>query len=170
MDKKKITTYLLLTFAITWICWWGLALLTSRGIVDSSQGTFTAIHVLGGFGPTIAAVLVLPEKSPKAIARFVFSGRKHGLAYLVLFCMMQVAVIGLSSMETNPTMPWFGTPIVLLSATFLGGGNEELGWRGILQPELEKNTPSLSQPSSPDASGWSGISLCGLWKVPPSKI
>lgn len=138
MDKKKIFTYLLITFAITWLCWWGLALLTTNGIVNSSQGTFTVIHVIGGFGPTIAAILVLPNKSPKAVLNFVFSCKKKSIGYLLLFCAMQGLIIGLSSMETNPTIPWFATPIVLLSATFLGGGNEELGWRGIMQPELEK--------------------------------
>lgn len=143
MNKKKVITYLLVTFSITWICWWGLALLTTSGIVDASQGIFTVIHVLGGFGPTIAAILVLPAKSPKAVGNFVFSCEKSSFWYLLLFCAMQGLIIGLSSMETNPAMPWFVTPIVLFSTTFLGGGNEELGWRGIMQPELEKKFPFL---------------------------
>ena len=44
-------------------------------------------------------------------------------------------------MEINPQMPWYAAPIVMLSATIVGGGNEELGWRGIMQPELEKRFP-----------------------------
>ena len=44
-------------------------------------------------------------------------------------------------MEINPQMPWYAAPIVMLSATIIGGGNEELGWRGIMQPELEKSFP-----------------------------
>ena len=143
MDKKKVITYLLIAFSITWICWWGLALLTVSGVVDASQSIFTVIHVLGGFGPTIAAILVLPNKSPKAVRNFVFSCSKNSFWYLLLFCAMQGLIIGLSSMETNPEMPWFVTPIVLFSTTFLGGGNEELGWRGIMQPELEKKFPFL---------------------------
>lgn len=160
MDKKnKLITYLLITFAITWLCWWGLALLTSYGIVDSSQGTFTVIHLIGGFGPTIAAILVLPKKSPKAVLNFVFSCKKKSVWYLLVFCVMQALIIGLSSMETNPTMPWFAAPIVMLSATFLGGGNEELGWRGIMQPELEKKFPF------PIATLITG-SVWMLWHIP----
>ena len=44
-------------------------------------------------------------------------------------------------MEINPQIPWYAAPFILLSATIVGGGNEELGWRGILQPELEKKLP-----------------------------
>lgn len=141
MNKKRVLAYLIITFAITYTAWWGLALLTANGIVHSSQGIFTLLHVIGGFGPTVAAILVLPKKSPKAVLDFVFSCKKNGFWYLLLFCVMQASIIGLSSMETNPALPWYATPIVLLSATFVGGGNEELGWRGILQPELERKFP-----------------------------
>ncbi len=141
MNKKKIITYLIITFSITCAFWWGLAVLTNLNIVNSSQGIFTLLHVIGGFGPTIAAIAVLPKKSPKEILRFVFSCKKNSVWYLLLFCAMQGLIIGLSSMEINPAMPWYTAPIVLLSATVVGGGNEELGWRGIMQPELETKLP-----------------------------
>ncbi len=141
MNKKRIILYLTVTFAITYTFWWGLALLTNLNFVNSSQGIFTALHMIGGFGPTIAAIAVLPKKSPKDILRFVFSCKKNSVWYLLLFCVMQGLIIGLSSMETNPAMPWYVAPIVLLSAIIYSGGNEELGWRGILQPELEKKLP-----------------------------
>jgi membrane protease YdiL (CAAX protease family) len=141
MDKKKIIQYVSITFLITWSCWWGLAFFTNYHIVNSSQGIFTVIHLIGGFGPTIAAIILLPDKSPKGILKFVFSCRKNSFRYLLLFCLMQGLIIGLASRETSPAIPWFVTPFVLISITFLGGGNEELGWRGIMQPELEKEFP-----------------------------
>ncbi len=141
MNKKKIIKYLIITFAITYTFWWGLAVLTNLSIVNSSQGVYTLLHVIGGFGPTIAAIAVLPKKSPKEILRFVFSCKKNSFWYLLLFCGMQGLIIGLSSMEINPAMPWYVVPIVLLSAIIYSGGNEELGWRGIMQPELEKKLP-----------------------------
>ncbi len=137
-DKKKVISYLVITFAITYVFWWGLALLTNLNVINASQGMFTLLHLIGGFGPTIAALAVLPKKSPKEIWRFVFSCRKGSCWYLLLFCTIQGLIIGLSSLEINPAMPWYAAPIVMLSATIVGGGNEELGWRGILQPELEK--------------------------------
>ncbi len=141
LNKKRVTTYLLITFSITYAFWWGLAVLTNLNIVNSSQGIFTLLHVIGGFGPTIAAIAVLPKKSPKEILRFVFSCKKNSFWYLLLFCAIQGSIVGLSSMERHPAMSWYAAPIVLLSATVVGGGNEELGWRGILQPELERKFP-----------------------------
>ncbi len=138
LDKNKLVIYLIITFAITYTFWWGLALLTNLNIVNSSQWTFTLLHIIGGFGPTIATIAVLPKKSPKDILRFVFSCKKNSFWYLILFCVMQGVIIGLSSMEINPAMPWYIAPIVFLSAVIYSGGNEELGWRGIMQPELEK--------------------------------
>lgn len=135
---KKLGKYLLITFAITYSCWWGLALLTKLQLLNSADIPFKVLHVLGGFGPTIAAILVLPDKSPKETIKFVFSRKKGTIWYLVLFCVAQAAVLGISSMQTNPMVPWIAIPFIMLSATFLGGGNEELGWRGIMQPELEK--------------------------------
>lgn len=141
MNKKKVITYLLITFAVTYTSWWGLALMTNLNLVSSSQGFFTLIHLIGGFGPTIAAILVLPKKHPKSVLKFVFSCKKDSFWYLLLFCAIQGAVIGISSMELNPQLPWYLVPVVMLSATIVGGGNEELGWRGIMQPELEKQFP-----------------------------
>ena len=159
MDRRKLITYVSITFVVTWICWWGLAWLTNNHIVDSSQAIFTVIHLIGGFGPTIAAILLLPNRSPKAVLKFVFDCRKNSFWYLLLFSLMQGLIIGFASMEINPAMPWFAVPIVLLSTTFLGGGNEELGWRGIMQPELEK------QFSFPIATLITGC-VWMLWHVP----
>ena len=141
LNKKRVITYLIITFAITYTFWWGLALLTNLNVINSSQGIFTLLHAIGGFGPTVAAIILLPKRSPKEILRFVFSCRKNSVCYLLLFCAIQGSVIGLSSMEINPQIPWYVAPIVMLSATIVGGGNEELGWRGILQPEFEKKLP-----------------------------
>ena len=141
MNRKKIITYFIITFAITYTSWWGLALLTNLNMIHSSQGLFPFLFTLGGFGPTIAAILVLPEKRPISVLNFIFSCQKNSFWYLLLFCAMQGAVIGFSSMEINPQLPWYIAPIVMLSATLVGGGNEELGWRGTMQPELEKKFP-----------------------------
>lgn len=141
IDKKRIVIYLTAAFSITYIFWWGLALLTNCGVLDSSDFLYTLLHLIGGFGPTIAAVFVLPKKSPKEACRFLFSREKNTLWILLLFCAAETLIIGVSSLRLNPSLPWYIAPVVLLWSTVFSGGNEELGWRGVLQPELEKKFP-----------------------------
>ena len=139
MNQKR---FLAVSFGITWLSWWLLAILTGQGMVDSSHWIYMILFALGGFGPTIAAILVLPRKiTVKSALSFIFSRKKHTIGYLILFCGLQAVVFALGCRELNPEVPLYAVPIVVFSLTFFGGGNEELGWRGILQPELEKKLP-----------------------------
>lgn len=54
MDKKRLTKYLIITFLITWVCWWGDALLVKVTSLTESNVFPMIIFTIGGFGPTIA--------------------------------------------------------------------------------------------------------------------
>ncbi len=139
MESKRLIKYLVITFSISWMCWWLLALLIWQRVMSFSHPIATIIFVIGGFGPTIAAILVSPEKTTlKSILHFVFAHRKNTGIYLLIFCLLLTATFGASSMEINPHLPLPVLPLLLVLMTFFGGGNEELGWRGIMQPILEK--------------------------------
>ena len=43
----------------------------------------------------------------------------------------------MASGERNAAVPVSAVPMVLLGAVTVYGGNEELGWRGIMQPDLQ---------------------------------
>ena len=72
---------------------------------------------------------------------------------------MEILVIGISSMEFNSALPWYLIPLVFLQAVFLYGGEEELGWRGIMQPILEKN---IKYPVATMITG----AVWGIWHIP----
>ncbi|MFI3257626.1 MAG: CPBP family intramembrane glutamic endopeptidase [Spirochaetales bacterium] len=145
MKNKQLRNYLITTFSITWISWWLLATLTSNNILPFTHPIATIIFTIGGFGPTVAALAVLPKKLTRnSVCEFIFSYRKNTIGYLFLFSALWILVVGISSLETNPALPWFALPIVLAMTTFIGGGNEELGWRGIMQPILESKLPFFS--------------------------
>ena len=133
---------------------------TKLNIVAFSHPMGTILHMLGGFGPTIATLFVMEEKpSIKSVLRFVFQYEKKTLIYFWILTIMEIAVIGLSSMEFNPALPWYLIPIVFLQAVFLYGGEEELGWRGVMQPLLEKKF------SFPIATLITGLTW-GVWHIP----
>lgn len=139
---SRLKKYLLITFAISWGSWGILALLTGMKILSYSDVPGITLFVLGGFGPTIAAIVLLENgRSFKNLVNFVFVHRHGTLGWLLLFCVLEAAIFGLASRELNQETPLFALPIVFLVCLFLGGGNEELGWRGLMQRTLESKLP-----------------------------
>lgn len=139
LDEWRIQEYLLITFFISWLSWGILILLTGFGAIKFQSIIGYILFGIGGFGPTISAIMCLEGKlSLRKIWDFIVSHRKGTIGYLLLFSVLSIASVWLSSMETNPAMPLYALPVVFLVCTLFGGGNEELGWRGTLQPLMEK--------------------------------
>lgn len=139
---KRLTKYLLNTFLITWTLWWADALLVKYTAAKEGDLLPMILFTLGGFGPTIAAFICFDGKrNAENIGHFLFGYRKKSLIVLLLFICMEIAVFGLSSMKLNPVIAASSIPVIVLQAIVLYGGNEELGWRGTLQPILQSKLP-----------------------------
>lgn len=133
-----VLAFVLLTYALSFPLW-GLAHL---------GGGFAAI-VVGGLGPPVAAVLVtrLTGGSGRALLRGLTRWRVPGRYYLfalglpaALFAVTNLVLVLLGReldlsllLERAPALA--GT--FLLVAT-LGGGLEEVGWRGFALPRLQR--------------------------------
>ncbi len=160
MDSKQLSKFLSITFLTTWGSWIGLALLSQYKIISFSSVAGQILFMIGGFGPTFAAVYVLPGKPKvKSVLNFVFSRQRKNSIYFIIFCILYILVVSLASMELRADVQVFTIPIILVIATFIGGGNEELGWRGIMQPVLEKKF------AFPVATLITGT-VWSLWHVP----
>lgn len=141
LDEWRVQEYLLITFFISWLSWGILILLTALHIVELNSVIGMIFFGIGGFGPTISGILCIEGKLTwQKLKNFIFSHQKKSFWYLLLFVVLECLAIGLSSGEVNPNLPWFIVPAILLMCIFVGGGNEELGWRGTLQPILERIT------------------------------
>lgn len=160
MNSKRLAKFLIITFLISWIAWCGLAALTSLNIIPFSHPLGTILHIIGGFGPVIATLFVLEEKNTiKSIVKYIFKHRKKSLNYLFLFSVFEILTISLSSREFNAALKVYLIPLIFLQATFIYGGEEELGWRGVMQPLLEKQ---LNFPISAIITG----TVWGIWHIP----
>lgn len=138
-DEWRIQEYLLLTFFISWLSWGILILLTALGIVKFASVVGMIFFAIGGFGPTIAAIICIEGKiSFKKVLNFIFEHKARTVGYLLLLAVLEALFIALSSSQTNPDMPWYALPLVFVVCTLFGGGNEELGWRGTMQPVLSR--------------------------------
>lgn len=139
MKNNRMLKFLTLTFLISWTCWWGEALLVKTTGLTQVDIIPMIIFTIGGFGPTIAACFCLDEKfSLKALFRFVFRRERKTAGYLFLFLFLEIATFVLSSMELNSAISISLIPLIILQAIIIYGGNEELGWRGIMQPIIQE--------------------------------
>ncbi len=165
LDEWRVQEYLLITFFISWFCWGILILLTALQVVEFTHPVSLVLFAIGGFGPTISALMCLDGKvTVKRALNFIFQHKRRTIGYLIIFILLTIIIIGASSRELNPTLPLVALPITFLVCTFVGGGNEELGWRGTLQPILNQ---VISKKVKRPALSFALTSLCvgAIWTV-----
>lgn len=160
METKRLYKFLIFTFLITWVLWWGDAFLVKFTSFQESDLLPMILFTVGGFGPTIAALFCLDKKfTLKNIFSFIFKCDKKSVLILLLFVALEFFAFGVSSMEFNTQIPKTLIPIIVLQAIIIYGGNEGLGWRGIMQPVIQKKMPY------PIATLIVGV-VWSLWHIP----
>jgi len=146
-SSRRTLIYLACAFGITWIAWGTLAVLAQAQVTAYGQWPFMSLYVLGGLGPTIAAYLAVwrtREQAPlREFNQRLLRWRVHPVWYLValgLPIVLGFFAVGLA-VALKPALgaavsfrAWYLFPVFFLM-TIIGGGLEELGWRGITQEE-----------------------------------
>ncbi len=169
MTRLKI--FLAVSFLISWSCWGILVPLARVGTMAYGRPGFMLLYMLGGLGPTFAAyaaVLATPAQSPlREFHSRLFRWRVSAWWY-VLALLLPVA-LGLAAVcvatLVDPAFPrgLLVRPWYMLVPLFLvmvaGGGLEELGWRGVAQPGMERH---LRRPSAAVLVGL----IWALWHLP----
>lgn len=142
MNKKLVEEFLIITFAIMAVFWGGCALISQIFNLTINNIFLRIMHIIGGFSPTIASYISLKRNNKvenlKEWFKKIFDIKHNILTYvLVILFVLIYYILGCTINGFE-----FGTPlfmlIVILPMMLLYGGNEEVGWRMILQPELEK--------------------------------
>ncbi len=132
------------------MCWGILVLAAQHRILSYGQPGFMALYAIGGLAPTIAAfVAVIATRRQSPLREFLvrlFRWRVGALWYAAAIGIpLTIALIaaGAARLLTAPTAPLFTRPwywfFPLLVSMIAGGGLEELGWRGVAQPEMERH-------------------------------
>lgn len=140
--SKLTQKYLSLTFLMM-LCSWGICVLCSlNGVFLSDHKWLYVPWLLGGLSPTIASYWSLKDSGNvtgmKEWLKNIFDFKHPICSYImvvimaILFILPQCLISGYEN----------GAPlyaiVVMLPMMLLGGGLEEVGWRYILQPQLEK--------------------------------
>lgn len=142
MNKKLVKEFLIITFVIMIVFWGGCALISQIFNLTINNIFLRIMHIIGGFSPTIASYISLKRnnkvKNFKEWLKKVFDIKQNIWSYaLVILFVLIYYFLGCAINGFE-----FGAPIfmliVILPMMLFCGGNEEVGWRMILQPELEK--------------------------------
>jgi len=152
-DNEKFPyRYFVVTFLWTWIFWLPLAL-AGLGILplgaDTVQNLVLPATIFAGVGPALGAFYSLRTLSGKgSIAHYLKSlldlrfGWKAWIIPVIVFGGITFIAWGLPELwgepPNNMLLPSIWVfPLFLLEAIFLGGGLEELGWRGYIMDKME---------------------------------
>lgn len=142
MNKKLVKEFLIITFVIMIIFWGGCALISQTFDITINNIFLRIMHIVGGFSPTIASYISLRRnnkvKNFKEWLKKIFD-IKHNIGTYLLVVLFVLIYYLLGCLINGFEI---GAPIfmilVIAPMMLVGGGNEEVGWRMILQPELEK--------------------------------
>lgn len=157
--RHPVVAFTVIAYAISWVCW--LPLLADRqDWVSWSASSY--LHLLGGLGPAIAALLltalVTGRRGVDDIIRQALAWRGRlgwlGLAVSGPLVVFAAAVLAARVVEgTWPDLSRFGAsteyPLLPLTAFWVAnllfyGFGEEIGWRGFAQPTLQRRHSALS--------------------------
>lgn len=143
MNRKLVIDYIVYTFLIVLLSWGLCDIICLIKNVSLDQILLLRIpYFIGGFSPTISSYLVLKKHNHvngikewlKKI--FIFKDTKKSYIFVLAFVFMYY-LIGCTLSNFTYGAPFF-IALVTVPLMILGGGNEEVGWRMILEPELEK--------------------------------
>ena len=154
MEPKNKTAiqYLIGTFLLSYISW---------GIVALAGGRIAALQYGAPCG-MISCICLIRQKEVsgfKQIIKDSFTFKQNPVVYLFIVVFLLVAyivhIIGGQVIVMSP----FYMAIVMIPAMMFGGGLEEVGWRYLMQPALERKF------SFPIATVIMGV-IWALWHLP----
>lgn len=142
-QRFEFLLFLLITFGFSWILWIPLLI---PSVIDLMPLGGVGLMSIGAFGPVFGALAVV--RSRRITIRNWFAKRLRlrvgRLPYLLAFGLpvgimtlagVLFAAVGGEPLSDAPSL--LVLPVVFVYATLIGGGQEEIGWRGIAQPLVE---------------------------------
>lgn len=157
--RHPLPGFFIIAFALSWILWspwWlgqdGLGLLPIPGSIQ----VVALVNPLGIFGPAAAALIVIRATEGRAGLRNFWANvtslrlglRWWGVALIGIPVLLLVGALLLPGTLSAFSIDGLAGaltiyPVQLLGIVFLGGGLEEIGWRGFAQPRLQEKCSPL---------------------------
>jgi membrane protease YdiL (CAAX protease family) len=153
MNKKKIITFLLITFGISWTIW--LPNVLGHQLKPGWQPS-DWLHLSGGLGPFLGAIITTflfdKKQGVKQYLKtklFILPDTRWlliGVGMPLVFFLLPFLFLGMvrkdwidpSQLGLNAKIPFTNPLVIWLTWCLFYGVGEEGGWRGFLFPEITK--------------------------------
>jgi membrane protease YdiL (CAAX protease family) len=147
-------------FCFTWFLWGSIVVANQFGYFKNGTPSSMTIFIMGGIAPTVVAIILILKNKimpVKQLFRTIFDIKQPIIFYLLVAGFMALLVTAGTILGTFTLF----SPVYLLMfpIMIIGGGLEEVCWRFLLQPSLEKKLP-FAIATSITAIIWS------LWHLP----
>ncbi len=134
--------FLLITFLIMGLCWGCCVVCSILGVGLMEFPLLYIPYVLGGLSPTIASFIaqrmMVNPISFQGWLKSIFDLKQSIWGYLSIPVLAAAFFVPLCLVcGYDKGVPLFAL-VFMIPMMLFGGGLEETGWRGLLQPELEK--------------------------------
>jgi len=145
--SKDIKRYLRYTFVSSWILWGIIIIANQFNLLHYGTPLSMLFFIAGGFTPPICEILLKKKYSTsedyKSFTKSILNPRHHAIWYIlvmglsIIFCFVPTLFPG-GTMKGPLYIAILEFPIMIF-----GGGLEEIGWRGFLQPALQKKYSAI---------------------------
>lgn len=153
MNNKLLSMFLFITFFITWAAWFIVIFMAEP--LSPGSPTYLLYGLGGLLGPLVASFVAMRFFNTKiAYGQFLRELFKINInfgwyAIVLLFPFVLGLMPFIIELLSNGTFlvkldPPYYTVLLMLPMMILGGGLEEIGWRGVLLPELMKKYSALT--------------------------
>lgn len=146
--KYPLAVFTLVAYAISWACWFPI-IDSIQADLFASGGVTVGLLLLGGYGPSIAAIIVSAITGGKAEVKALFKRMIKGrtgikwwavvlLTGPLIFAMGTAGYLlagGDLGVLNKGLIPWI--PIIFIASLPFGPLGEELGWRGFALRQLD---------------------------------
>jgi membrane protease YdiL (CAAX protease family) len=145
--NKEIKRYLGSTFVLSWILWGTIIILNQFDLLLYGKPLTMVFFIPAALAPALCQIFLKWKYSNKedymSFLKSIVNPKHHIGWYLIVigsaFIYFFLPVLfGAGTIERPLYIALLEFPIMII-----GGGLEEIGWRGFLQPELEKKLPII---------------------------
>ena len=170
LEERSPIKFFVLVFAYSWGLWLPAILL---GAADYGLAAYTPLALIGAFAPMAAAITLISRRHGWAESwQFIRQAFDFKTKPIFILLALAVPVIihavthylaPIFSLEVADTLLDGNSPVVLIPyfffILFIGGGQEEFGWRGYAQQPLQERFGVIK------ASLLIGV-IWGVWHLP----